>query len=222
LQVKLHQMRYEFVLANLPPNSKVLEIGTGLGVFTKQLAPRCASYIGVEYDSAACEEARRNAGPETEIIVGDARKLPFGGDQFSFIVCLEVLEHLGDYQTGVRNIHRCLDSTGTAVISVPYRRSGGKSAANPYHLYEPGEAELVSVFQQLFATVEVYYLYFEETPLMTFARRMHLRWLLGLAPPHADLAIGLPDATARLRIGQKSEGMNVSLILVAKGKKNGV
>jgi len=222
LQVKLHQLRYEFVLTRLPADSKVLEIGTGLGVFTKQLAPRCSSYIGVEYDPAACQEARNNAGPGTEIIEGDARQLPFGEDQFSFIVCLEVLEHLGDYQAGVRNIHRCLSPTGTAVVSVPYRSSGGKNEANPYHLYEPGEVELVSVFRQLFATVEVHYLYFEETPLMKFARRVRLRKVLGLARPYADLTAGLPSATARLRIGQKSEGMNVSLILVVTGKKNKV
>lgn len=217
LQVKLHQMRYDFVLARLPRDSKVLEIGTGLGAFTKQLLPKCGSYVGVEYDAAACEEARRSAG--AEIIVGDARKLSFGDNQFSFIVCLEVLEHLGDYAAGVKNIHRCLDSTGTAIISVPYRRTGGKSTTNPYHLYEPGESELVSVLRQYFATVEVQYLYFEETPLMSFARRLHLRRLSGLERPYAELAAGLPSATAKLQIGQKSGGVNINLIVVLRDKK---
>jgi len=218
LQVKLHQIRYDFVLVRLPPDSKVLEIGTGVGAFTKQLLPKCGSYIGVEYDPAACDEARRNAG--AEIIEGDARKLPFGDNQFSFIICLEVLEHLGDYAAGVKNIHRCLDSAGTVIISVPYRRIGGKSAANPYHLYEPGESELVSLLRRYFAIVEVHYLYFEETPLMSFARRMHLRRLLGLERPYADLAIGLPSATSRLHVGQKSGGMNINLIIVVRDKKS--
>jgi SAM-dependent methyltransferase len=220
LQVILHQLRYDFVLARMPPHSKVLEIGTGLGAFTKQLVPGCSSYIGVEYDPVACDAARRNAGPGVEIIEGDARKLPFGSNQCSLVVCLEVLEHLGDYQAGVRNIHRCLDSAGTAIISVPYRRAGGKSTVNPYHLYEPGESELVSLFRQLFAIVDVHYLYFEETPLMKFARRMHFRRLLGWNRFYADLSAGLPEATAKLRIGQKSAGMNINLILVARDKRS--
>ena len=219
LQLKLHQMRYDFVLDRLPPNSNVLEIGTGAGIFTKQILPKSGSYIGVEYDPAACETARRNAGTAAHIIEGDARKLPFEDNQFSFIVCLEVLEHLGDYAAGVKNIHRCLNSSGAAVLSVPYRRIGGKSAVNAFHLYEPGESELVSLMRQFFETVEVHYLYFEETPLMSFARRMHLRRILGLDASYRDLTNGLPNALAKLHIGQKSGGMNVSLLIVAREKK---
>jgi len=219
LELKLHQMRYDFALSRLPPNSQVLEIGTGEGAFAKQILPLSRSYIGVEYDPGACEKARRHVGGDVEIIAGDARKLPFGDNQFSFVVCLEVLEHLGDYQAGVKNIHRCVNHSGAAIISVPYRRIGGKSLVNPYHIYEPGEAELVSMFRRLFATVEVYYLYFEETPIMTFARKVHLRRALGLHRCYADLTAGLPSATARLHIRRKSGGMNISLIIVAHDKK---
>jgi len=218
-QAKLHQMRYDFVLDRLPRGANVLEIGTGEGVFTKQILPKCGSYLGVEFDPAACETARRHAGQAAEIIVADARDLPFGDNQFSFIVCLEVLEHLGDFQAGVRNIHRCLNVAGTTIASVPYRRVGGKSEVYPYHIYEPGEAELISVFRQLFTDVEAYYLYFEETPLMTFARKTHLRRALGVHRPYADLTAGMPSATARLRIGRKSGGMNISQLIVARGKK---
>jgi len=218
-QSKLHQMRYDFVLARLPAAAKVLEIGTGEGALTKQILPRCGSYAGVEFDPEARERACRFAGPTAEIIVGDARKLPFADDQFSFVVCLEVLEHLGDFRSGVRNIQRCLNPSGTAIASVPYRVVGGKSDVNPYHLYEPGEAELVSSFRDLFTDVEVHYLYFEETALMTFARETHLRRLLGLHRHYADLTVGLPAATSKLRIAQRSAGMNISLLIVARGKK---
>jgi ubiquinone/menaquinone biosynthesis C-methylase UbiE len=219
LQVKLHQMRYDFVLDRLPPDSKVLEIGTGAGIFTKQILPKCGDYTGVEFDPAACEIARRNAGPAAHIIEGDARKLPFEDNQFSFIVCLEVLEHLGDYAAGVKNFHRCLNSSGTAVLSVPYRRIGGKSDVNAFHVYEPGELELVSLMRQFFGIVEVHYLYFEETSLMSFARRMHLRRIFGLHTCYRDLAVGLPSALAKLHIGQKSGGMNISLLIVARDRK---
>ena len=79
-----------------------------------------------------------------------------------------MLEHLGDWKAGVTGIHRCLRPEGRAVISVPWRRTGGKSATNEYHLYEPGERELVTMFNALFRKVDVFYQYFEESAVMTW------------------------------------------------------
>jgi SAM-dependent methyltransferase len=218
LQVALHRRRYDFVLERLPAGQKVLEIGTGPGVFTRELLPKCGSYTGVEYDPGTCLQAREK-NPGAEIIEADARRLPFGERQFSFILCLEVLEHLGDWQAGLRNIHHCLRPEGLAIISVPWRRVGGKSLINQYHLYEPGEDELTALLRELFVGVEVFYLYFEETLAMTLARRFHCRRLLGLHRIYADLTAGLPHATARLRIGPSAKGFKQGLIAVLKGKK---
>lgn len=104
--------------------------------------------------------AREKTGGQANILEADARNLPLEAGQFSLIICLEVLEHLGDYAAGVRNIHRCITPDGTAVISVSYRCISGRSEINPYHVYEPGEGELVSLFREFFETVEVYYQYF--------------------------------------------------------------
>ncbi len=105
LRAALHRRRYDFVLERLPAGQDVLEIGTGPGAFARQLLPKCGSYTGVEYDPGTCVQAREK-NPGAEIIEADARKLPFEESRFSFILCLEVLEHLGDWQAGVRNIHR--------------------------------------------------------------------------------------------------------------------
>jgi ubiquinone/menaquinone biosynthesis C-methylase UbiE len=217
LQITLHRNRYDFVLQRLPPGQNVLEIGTGLGTFTRELLPRCGRYAGIEFDRDACETARKK-NPAAEIIQGDARQLPFADNQFSFILCLEVLEHLGDWRAGVRQIHRCLQPDGTAIISVPWRHSGGKSGTNEFHVYEPGEAELVSQFKMLFQKVEVYHQYFEETRWMTLARQLHLRRFFGLKQIYADLSAGLPRAISKLHIGQKSKGMKLGLLLVMNGR----
>jgi SAM-dependent methyltransferase len=217
LQVALHRQRYDFVLQRLPPSQNVLEIGTGLGMFTRELFPRCGRYAGVEFDPDACAASRKK-NLAADIIQGDARQLPYADNQFSFVVCLEVLEHLGDWQAGVKNIHRCLQPDGKAIISVPWRRIGGKSETNEYHVYEPGEAELVSLFKKLFENVEVHYQYFEETFWMTVTRKLRLRRLLGLADPYANLSRGLSSATSRLKIEPTAHGMKMGLILVA-GKK---
>jgi 2-polyprenyl-3-methyl-5-hydroxy-6-metoxy-1,4-benzoquinol methylase len=219
LQIAMHRARYDFVLDRLPAGETILEVGVGAGVFSQELMAKGVSYKGIDYDKETADAARHRSGGKADIIQADARKLPFGGDQFSFIVCLEVLEHLGDWKAGVRNIHRCLKADGKVIISVPYRRVGGKSESNPYHLYEPGEHELVSLFTELFTDVEVYYQYFLETRLMTAARQLHVRRLLGLHRIYADLSAGEPHAIARLKIGHESKGKTMAVILVAKGKK---
>ena len=108
---------------------------------------------------------------------------------------------------------------GRAVISVPWRRTGGKSALNKHHLYEPGERELVTMFNALFRKVDVFYQYFEESAVMTMARGLRIRRFLGLDRNYADLTRGRPEATARLRIGPVAKGMKLGLIIAASGKK---
>ncbi len=216
---KLHRNIYDFVLSRMSADQNVLEIGTGLGAFAKELAPRAGSYTGVEYDSAAAEETRRKLPGSAKVIQADARDLALDENVYSFIVCIEVLEHLGDYQAGLRGIHRCLNPDGMAIISVPYRRIGGRSASNPYHIYEPGQNELTSALKRLFKEIEVYYQYFEETLWMTISRTLHIRRWVGLDRPYADLASGDPGALSKLHISREPGGQKLGIIIVLTGKK---
>jgi ubiquinone/menaquinone biosynthesis C-methylase UbiE len=219
LQVALHQQRYDFVLKHIHREDIVLEIGTGTGAFSKTLVARCISYTGLEFDAAACEITRRRLEGRGVVVQGDAQALPFATQTYSAIVCLEVLEHLADYRKGVREIYRCLKSDGRAIISVPYRRRGGKSTINPYHLYEPGEAELVAAFKSHFSKVQTWYQYFEETAFMTAARLFHLRRVLGLTSVYRDLSRGLPSAISKIRIGPEGTGCRLGLLISASQPK---
>jgi SAM-dependent methyltransferase len=220
LQVALHNQRYELVLENLARRESVLEIGTGDGNLSVLLAPRCRSYVGLEFDAETCQIASQRLGEGYRVVRGDARVLPFEAGSFSGIVCLEVLEHLGDFQAGIRNIHRCLRPDGLAVLSVPYRRHGGPSATNVYHPYEPGERELLASLEQYFAGVQVQYQYFQETALMKAARLLHLRRVLGLEGIYRALAEGEPSALSRLKIGPKPTGMKMHLVVVVQRPKS--
>lgn len=218
LQIALHRARYDFVLSKVPTGANVLEIGVGSGALAAELFPRCRDYIGLDLDPVSCVKARERTDNKARIIEGDIRTLPFPDNTFSHIVCLEVLEHLGDFQTGLRNIARCLDRNGSAIISVPYRRKGGKSKINEYHPYEPGEQELFAACLQFFSGVDIYYQYFEESLLMTVARIFHIRRFVGLSGMYADLAAGEPHMVSRLRLNQNPRGMKIGLVLVASRK----
>ncbi len=195
-------------------------MGTGLGSFSPRLAEICDRYVGLEYDPASVEATAKRLGPRGQVLQGDARKMPFPPQSFSAVVCLEVLEHLGDWRAGVAGIHRCLKPEGTAIVSVPYRKAGGKSESNPYHLYEPGERELVECFRQLFCEVELFYQFFEESLAMRLARVLHIRRFVGLSGRYRELVEGRPEALARLKIGAEGRGLKLHILLAASRPKS--
>jgi ubiquinone/menaquinone biosynthesis C-methylase UbiE len=219
LQIALHNQRYDFALRRLKPDDHVLEIGTGLGVFTAMLAGKCASLTGIEFDEQSFLATRQRLKDAAKIIQGDAQQLPFGPQAFSLIICLEVLEHLPNFRKAVAEIHRVAQENSRVIVSVPYRKHGAKSEINPYHLYEPGEDELITEFEKHFRKVEVFYQYFEETPLLTFARVVHLRRMLGLVKPYRLLTEGHPDATRRIKIEKRAAGMKMGLVLVISDRR---
>jgi ubiquinone/menaquinone biosynthesis C-methylase UbiE len=57
-------------------------------------------------------------------VVADASALPFKSGTFQFTLCSEVLEHLEDDDSAVRELSRTLAPNGRAVITVPYTGFG--------------------------------------------------------------------------------------------------
>lgn len=47
-------------------------------------------------------------------------RLSFPDHRFDFIISLDVLEHIGDYRRALRECHRCLQTGGAILISVPF------------------------------------------------------------------------------------------------------
>jgi ubiquinone/menaquinone biosynthesis C-methylase UbiE len=218
-QVFLHKQRYDFALERISPEDTVLEIGTGSGYFSQILASHCRSYTGLELDPHSVQRLRKQLDGRGTVVEGDAQASPLKDACCSCVVILEVLEHLPDYRKGIQEIHRCLKPGGKVIVSVPYRRRGGTSDTNRFHLYEPGEQELVQEFQKYFGKVEVQYQYFQETPLMTIARTFHFRPFVGLAGIYSDLWRGVPSAIQKVKIDSEGKGMRITLMLVASEGK---
>ena len=77
-------------------------------------------FSGVDHATPYVEAARRRAIPgasfaEFDLDVPDA-KLP---DAFDLVLCLETLEHTGNYRVGLRNLARATGPGGHLIISVP-------------------------------------------------------------------------------------------------------
>ncbi|HVF90648.1 MAG TPA: class I SAM-dependent methyltransferase [Blastocatellia bacterium] len=70
------------------------------------------------------DRMRNASAAEQPGVVAMATALPFRSGAFRFVLCSEVLEHLEDDDSAVREISRVLSQDGRAVITVPYTGIG--------------------------------------------------------------------------------------------------
>jgi ubiquinone/menaquinone biosynthesis C-methylase UbiE len=93
----------------------LLDAGCGEGFVLEQL--ECGGLlVGLDVSLAAVKEARSRR-PDAFYCVGDVRDMPFMDCSFSVVLCIEVLEHLGDSKKALNEIARV--SSGSCVLSVP-------------------------------------------------------------------------------------------------------
>jgi 2-polyprenyl-3-methyl-5-hydroxy-6-metoxy-1,4-benzoquinol methylase len=97
--------------------SRVLEIGCGIGAFSRLLDPAAETW-GVEPHPASAELAR---GRISKVLCGTyegvADLLPDG--YFDLVVCNDVIEHMGDHDKFFREIQRKIRPNGYLIGSVP-------------------------------------------------------------------------------------------------------
>jgi SAM-dependent methyltransferase len=98
---------------------RVLEVGCGEGVVLATLAARLPGtrFDGLELDETALGQARARC-PGATLVRGDACELPFEGQSFDLVVCLEVLEHLPEPVRALRELRRV--ARGGCLLSVPH------------------------------------------------------------------------------------------------------
>lgn len=102
----------------------VLEIGAGIGNLTRLLSPRTREYIVTDVDPEYMMHLnglmgyRRNMRTALCDLAKAEDFQPFRG-RMETVVCLNVLEHIEDDMTGLRNIHSALAPGGRAIVLVP-------------------------------------------------------------------------------------------------------
>lgn len=98
--------------------TRCLDVGCGDGLAAgRYLSEHAGSYVGVDVSQTAVGKAREN-GLDARVI-DDAAALPFPGDSFDLVLCIEVLEHLFEPAQAVREIARVLRPGGQALFQVP-------------------------------------------------------------------------------------------------------
>jgi SAM-dependent methyltransferase len=100
----------------LAPRARILDAGCGSGRNMVDLA-RHGEVTGVELSQTSAELARaRGVG---EVVEGSVLQMPFAAASFDLAVCLDVIEHLEDDRSALRELRRVLAPGGALLVTVP-------------------------------------------------------------------------------------------------------
>lgn len=111
------RVRTIFRMADIEGKDRVLEIGCGAGNVIEQ-SPG-GILFGVDLSTFILRKAKRNLDQRAHLFQGDAQNLPCGNRLFDYVICSEVLEHIPEPSSALREMARILKPHGVAIISIP-------------------------------------------------------------------------------------------------------
>ena len=102
----------------LPEDARILDIGTSTGTNLRLL--RDLGFTGYEGLDASEEAVRWCADKGYgKVTKGDACALPFVDGKFDLVLATDIIEHVDDDVTALREIHRVLKPGGLVLMTVP-------------------------------------------------------------------------------------------------------
>ena len=115
--------RLECELALSLAGRRVLEIGSGFGLFVLAARAAGAQAWGVEPEAPCCETARlifaAAGAPNTPLVRGAGEALPFASESFDLVCSFQVLEHTADPARALAEALRITRPGGLLYIVVP-------------------------------------------------------------------------------------------------------
>jgi hypothetical protein len=139
----------------------ILDFGCGSGALVQELQRAGLNAQGLELDTLMIRESLR-ANNRSSVTLYDGRfPSPFPNGSFKSVFCSEVLEHIPDFESAIRDIARL--ATERVVFTVPDASAipaGFRHALVPWHLLEGThvnfftQASLTRALQPYFSSIE--------------------------------------------------------------------
>ena len=110
---------------NFSNNNLVLELGCADGPFLPTLNSYAKKVVATDISERFITKSNILVNQKQlelrkiNLIRADGLALPFRGDKFSLIFCLEVMEHVKNPKQMVEEIHRVLEDNGNLICSIP-------------------------------------------------------------------------------------------------------
>lgn len=146
-----HMARYLWA-AQFAAGRRTLDAACGVGYGSKMLAA-ATEVVGVDLDTALIERLRAGAPAGVSYEIGNLLQLPFGDDEFDYIVCFEAIEHVGAPGRALDELRRVLRPDGLLAVSTPNRDV--YLPGNPFHLRELTSSEFETELGKRFGSVEL-------------------------------------------------------------------
>ena len=141
---------------DLPPGTKVLDIGCGNGKTTSALIKMGLDVTGLDFSPTAINHCISVFGDKAKFALAECDRMPFPDDQFGAAIAVHVLEHLNDRQLKdtIKETSRVLAPGGLVfirVFAVGDARSEGRDRATrgngiEYRYYS--EEEIKEIFEE--------------------------------------------------------------------------
>ena len=106
----------------LTPGARVLDVGSGPGLFADEMAQMvgptgCVRGVDISEPMIELARARCDDKPWVDFQIADAASLPFEDDGFDACVSVQVLEFVADVDAALREFHRVLKPGGRLAVS---------------------------------------------------------------------------------------------------------
>lgn len=120
----LHGHLEQALTRHLGDAAAVLDAGCGTGGLIRRLAPLHPEWrwTGLDASPLACGFARTRVPAGVAVVEGTLERLPFADASFDAVVSADVLYHVDDDLTALRELRRVLKPGGCVVINVPAHR----------------------------------------------------------------------------------------------------
>jgi ubiquinone/menaquinone biosynthesis C-methylase UbiE len=175
----------------LKDNDKVLCVGLGTGNEVAHIlkASRNVSIVGVDYSHTALRKAAKKAlawGKEIEVLPMDARRLEFAGESFDKVLCVHVVDFVGEREKVAGEILRVLKEGGRFVITYPSKKEGMGMGLNILrdsisHNIDSGNHRIIAISKSLAQMLAgVVYLPLFLRPKRALSRREIEKMMTGL------------------------------------------
>src|SRR3972149_9260312 len=132
--------RTPWYLKYLSAKDIVLDMGCGLGQHSINISPKVKKIVAFDISNQllqiAKERVKESNLDNIKFLQVDAEKvLPFKDNNFSAILCFDILEHLKNESLAMREIRRVLKPNGKLFLSLPNRETSWKKLQKSVGLF---------------------------------------------------------------------------------------